>query len=72
MKQLSARDYPALNSLLFFEIWLTFVLDLCLYLNRFNYWLGAQQCRNLGVKLRDLLFQKIHMHQGFAAKRSKR
>ena len=27
LKQLSASDYPVLNSRLFFEIWLTFVLD---------------------------------------------
>jgi putative transposase len=27
MKQLSPQDYPVLNSRLFFEIWLTFVLD---------------------------------------------
>jgi putative transposase len=27
LKQLSATDYPVLNSRLFFEIWLTFVLD---------------------------------------------
>ncbi|MEW5861425.1 MAG: IS4 family transposase, partial [Cyanobacteriota bacterium] len=27
LKQLSSCDYPVLNSRLFFEIWLTFVLD---------------------------------------------
>jgi putative transposase len=27
LKQLSPHDYPVLNSRLFFEIWLTFVLD---------------------------------------------
>lgn len=27
LRQLSPQDYPVLNSRLFFEIWLTFVLD---------------------------------------------
>jgi putative transposase len=27
VKQLSPRDYPVLNSRLFFEIWLNFILD---------------------------------------------
>ncbi|BAU40568.1 hypothetical protein O77CONTIG1_00371 [Leptolyngbya sp. O-77] len=34
LMQLCPHDYPVLNSRLFFEIWLTFVLDECIPLLR--------------------------------------